>query len=689
MNFNAIKTAVAAQFDRIQKYPMFRVDVDKDELWATYIGSFPPGTNPMYRERTEHDCSCCRAFVRAIGDVVAVIDGRLVSIWSTSLIDDEIRVHSGPIAYDLVCGAMAQLCLSKPITGPFLHPEPSAGTDRNFEQLTGIDPLSESTGTVKTWTHFFVNIDRRFVKPKDAIPAIVGDARATRDVFMRSLREITIEAVDIVLDLITQGSLYRGEEHQPAVLQFKALKQQFDALPNERAREIASWTTNAHGAVARIRNTAIGTLLVDLSEGGDLEEAVRSFEQKVAPTNYKRPSALVTAAMIAKAKEKIEELGLTSALERRYARMSDISVNNLLFVDRAPSKAASDSTDVFDELVGNVRVNPKRLERVEEVSIDQFIADILPRAESIDVMLENRHYGNLVSLIAPVDPTTRRLFKWNNNFSWSYAGELADSIKERVKRAGGNVTGDLCCRLSWFNYDDLDLHLVEPDGWHIFFASKRSNTGGCLDVDMNAGCGTTREPVENIYYDSRVNMREGTYTLSVNQFTPREHDNAGFECEIDYLGTVYRFAYDRPMRHRETAVVAKFKYTRSGGLEILESLPATETTKTAWGLQTQTFHRAKAVMMSPNHWDGNSVGNKHYFFVLEGCQNDGTARGFFNEFLDNSLDPHRKVFEMVGAKMKPADSTDQLSGLGFSSTQRNTLVCRVRGSFTRTIKVTF
>jgi hypothetical protein len=77
-------------------------------------------------------------------------------------------------------------------------------------------------------------------------------------------------------------------------------------------------------------------------------------------------------------------------------------------------------------------------------------------------MFENRHAGNLLSLISPVDPTAKTMFKWPNNFCWSYAGELADSIKERVKRAGGAVDGDLRCSLSWFNYDDLDLHLIEP-----------------------------------------------------------------------------------------------------------------------------------------------------------------------------------------------------------------------------------
>jgi hypothetical protein len=83
------------------------------------------------------------------------------------------------------------------------------------------------------------------------------------------------------------------------------------------------------------------------------------------------------------------------------------------------------------------------------------------------------------------------------------------------------------------------------------------------------------------------------------------------------------------------------------------------------------------------------VGNRHHFFMIDGCANDGTARGFYNEFLKSELDPHRKVIEIVGSKMRTEQAKHQLSGLGFSSTQRNKLTVRVMGAFTRVIKVVF
>lgn len=126
---------------------------------------------------------------------------------------------------------------------------------------------------------------------------------------------------------------------------------------------------------------------------------------------------------------------------------------------------------------------------------------------------------------------------------------------------------------------------------------------------------------------------------------------------------------------------------------MISSLPSSVTSRVVWSVPTQAFHRVSALLLSPNHWTDNShpIGNKHYFFMLHGCHNDGSARGFYNEFLKEELNPHRKVFEVLGSKTKP-DTTnvpDQLSGLGFSSTRRDTLVCRIKGTFTRIVRVVF
>jgi hypothetical protein len=672
--FGTIKHAVAEQFKAMGARELFRAAVDKDRLWETYLASFPPGTNPMMRKRTEHDCSCCRQFIRAVGNAVAVADdGGLITVWD--------RVPADP-TYAAVSRAMAEFVRSHPIENRFLHTEGHAGTDRNFE---------DDAGAVRTWEHFHVGIQNsRVLRGKDIGP-VLSEALAQHDVLLRSLQELTMDSVDTVLELVAQNSLYRGEEHRHAVSKFREAKVQFDRLPAAN-RDAWVWARSCDlpGSVSKIRNTAIGTLLVDLSGGMDMEDAVRRYEAVVAPSNYKRPTALVTKAMVAKARETVESLGLSSALERRYAVLTDITANNVLFADRSARRAMAGG-GVFDDIAAAApATRAKTFDRVEEIGIDKFLSDVLPKAASLELFVENRHAPNLVSLVAPARADSGRLFKWDNGFSWSYNGDFADSIKERVKKAGGNVTGELCCRLAWYNHDDLDFHMVEPEGGHIFFGNKGpSRFGGKLDVDMNAGRGHTRTPVENIFYGSTRHMREGTYRLVVNQFCSRESTNVGFEAEIDFRGDVTSFAYDRPLRLKEDVVVAEMKYTHADGLKIVKSLPSTTSSKRIWNIDTQTFQRVNVAMLSPNHWDGKGVGNRHYFFMLDGCQNDGTARGFYNEFLSGELDKHRKVLEIVGSKMRTEETPNQLSGLGFSSTQRNHVIARVGGAFTRTVRVTF
>ena len=66
-------------------------------------------------------------------------------------------------------------------------------------------------------------------------------------------------------------------------------------------------------------------------------------------------------------------------------------------------------------------------------------------------------------------------------------------------------------------------------------------------------------------------------------------------------------------------------------------------------------------------------------------------RGFFNEFLKEDLLEHKRVFEALANKLqvdtKPHQS--QLSGVGFSTTQRNSVIVKVKGQTDRMMKVTF
>ena len=128
------------------------------------------------------------------------------------------------------------------------------------------------------------------------------------------------------------------------------------------------------------------------------------------------------------------------------------------------------------------------------------------------------------------------------------------------------------------------------------------------------------------------------------------------------------------------------------GFKVIPKLDAKEgavKSREMWGVKTNQFQKVAMITTSPNYWDGQNVGNKHTFFILDKCKNPDTPRGFFNEFLKEDLMAQKRVFEALGDKMKVAPSEEQLSGLGFSSTNKAHVVCKVEGAFTRVLKVNF
>ena len=542
-------------------------------------------------------------------------------------------------------------------------------------------------GSTRQWNHLYVNlpVTYRFNERTsrfDSLAAFKGDVVARRGVFMRSLTELKTEAVETVIDLIEDNNLYRGSEFLKNLQEFLNVKKSVEGITN---LENYCWL-HYDNPIAKIRNTAMGTLLINLSEGMDLERAVKAYENIMAPTNYKRPNALITKKQIAQAQKTVEELGLVDALPRRHAQVEDISVNDVLFVNRDTAKRMIGGS-MLDMLSADKPVNPKEFTKATEVTIEQFLNDILPGSTNVEALVENNHIPNFVTLTAPVNKDAGNLFKWNNNFAWVYNGSVADSFKEKVKAAGGNVEGFMRCSLHWFNYDDLDLHVKEPTGYHIYYSNRRSNaTGGYLDVDMNAGSGKTRDAVENIVWTDRSKLAPGRYTVFVNQFNKREGIDVGFEFEIEVDGELHKFAYDKVVKGNVT--VAYIDVSRNG-ITVSPVLPsnASYKSKTEWSIDTMKFQKVSCIMLSPNHWEGNSVGNKHYFFMLDGCKNPDPVRGFFNEYLRADLEKdHRRVFEALASKAKTEYSDNQLSGLGFSNTQRNELIVKVDN---KTFKIKF
>lgn len=623
---------------------LLRTNISKEQLWETYQAAYSPEANPIFRERRTHDCNTCKSFINRIGSVVGVVDGHIDTIWNVSGLS--------PV-YQAVANSMHKAVSTAGISTVFLTDERTAGKEFNIE--------ANEAGDIK-WEHFYADINQAFVTQSPASERSEIEGIVT--VFKRGLDEFSVSTLESGIDLC--DSIYRGEEFKPLITKFLAAKLAYD----QSDKGLFIWTQYKNYP-AKLRTTAIGTLLIDLNEGVDLEVAVARYEKVVAPENYKRTTAVVTENMKKEAIATIDELGLRDSLPRRHATLTDISVNNVLFANADAQAVMKDPIDVLLDLSVNKTVEAPKT--ALELTIDQFLETVLPNSRNVEVLLENRHTPNFVSLVAPINPSAPNMLKWNNNFSWSYADEVTDAMKERVKAAGGSITGDLRFSIQW-NEDgrdsdnDLDAHCTGYNE-HIYFGSRNGRSGGCLDVDIQI---PGREvAVENITWSIFKHLT-GTYKFYVHNY--RNQNKSGFRAQIEILGEIFEYNFDQSVRG--TVNVAEVTVV-SGKATVEHLLPCSTTSKKNWELDTKTYQKVSTIMLSPNFWDGQTIGNKHYFFMLDGCSNPDAVRGFYNEFLSDELKPHRKVFEALSSSMKCVPAKDQLSGLGFSSTVRNELFVKV------------
>lgn len=661
--FKELKSKVATNFEKMAKNPfLFYVEIGRDEIVEKYLSGF----NEEIRQ--EFNCSSCKSFLRQFGGIVNIENNKVISIWDN--IDGE---------FANVAKVLSKYIHSRTVTDLFLNDYVKCGVNKNLDTKLNV-----------VWEHFYIELPKQFIANKDSIPTLLNQRRTNKQVFKRSLDELTISATQTVLELIAQNSLYKGNESKGLLESFLQLQHEYNNLPNED-KDAFSWSKSVaiSGALATIRNSAIGTLLIDLSEDLDVEQAVSKFEKVVAPSNYKRPTSLITPRMIEVAQKEIEALGFTRSLERRFANEADININNVLFTTATEYQ----EQNVFTEMVKSAHTK-KVFNKVEEVSITDFIENVLPKAESVEVLFESKHQGNLVSLLTAQHEHAKSMFKWNNPFSWVYNGGVADSMKERVKAAGGKVDGVLRFSIQWNdnldNSIDFDAHARQPDGVEIAFNTfKRPSITsmlGQLDVDVITP--GSNIAVENITWQNLSKMHNGNYAFWVKNYSSML-SNGGFSAQIECDGELHEFTYEKNLKGGENIQVAEVNLN-NGKFVVTptEKVKHGKSSIEKWGLESNKFHKVNKIMLSPNHWE-EQVGNKHYLFMVEGCKNEEQPRAIFNEFLHQDLDKHRKVFEVLGSKLQVEPTDNQLSGLGFSETQRNEVVVKVTGQMVRTLKVKF
>lgn len=140
---------------------------------------------------------------------------------------------------------------------------------------------------------------------------------------------------------------------------------------------------------------------------------------------------------------------------------------------------------------------------------------------------------------------------WLCDYWWAFLlliGLIAAAIIFKPQWApllGIPGTGDVQMTLRWQDINDLDLHVIDPEGNHLFFGEKRSPSGGWLDIDRNAGCGSpTNTPLENVYWGFG-RAPNGKYTVVVDFYarcTGAEGESVPYTIKVKVGGEIKEFS---------------------------------------------------------------------------------------------------------------------------------------------------
>ena len=685
---------------------LFRSSLTGEQVKDLYVNGFE--NDPVFRDPNSsvHNCNLCKNFIRRYGNIVS-IDENFNTI---SLFD-----FDAPDEFKSTTIGLSAALKSAPITDVFYEtfeelnklPYESCkktnsvfrlGMASNHKRYTKEE--AEKFGVVKpeeirTFTHLHLDIPKEFVDMSGkSIEAIMGDYRDAKTVFQRGMSEIPLDTLNLVKDLINQGSLLDGQTHLYKIQQITPLKDGYDKVGN---KDNYCWVASYKLPFAKFKNELIGTLCVELAEGKELNDACQAWNKRVDPANYMKATAPITKKQIEEAQKFVEDNGYTESFDRRFATMEDIKVSEILHSN--VGDGALKKVSVFDNVKStSTRHKRSEFDGVEEIGIEKFMTDILPGCASVEAFLTNKHDGNMVSLTTANVKDSKPIFKWSNNYSWTFNGNLAgkSQIKDAVKSRGGNVDGVVRVSLSFPDTaDDYDLHLIEPNRNQIHYGNLRQKhlSSGMLDLDAQGRDGhqSPEKRVENIIYTDKALMPKGNYQVVVNNYSGRGlHTSFDIEIEIEGDVTVLRL---NPKGKSNNVIVANiifdgssFQINQSDDMVIIDSKTISKET---YGLETNNFHKVNLVCLSPNHWEGNNTGNKHYFFMLDGCKCETDIRSFHNENLLPELAAHRKVLEVLGTTNMINPTDNQLSGLGFNATIRDEVILKLSGTHKRIVKVKF
>ncbi len=362
------------------KGPLFIVDT-ADRLWGAYLSAIPA------ENRQHYNCHCCKQFVENYGG--------LVTITENGHMESAVWPHDVPEFFQSAVTAMRKEVMRGRVTGVFLSDMKDFGTQ--------LSP--------KGWTH--LHAENPSVFKDKLLTAFQRSAELKEDygLVQRTIAEYDLVTVQNAVTILNTG-IMAGEEKGKRIAEwYLNILQLLQNVKNRKEREGIVWVAvaSAPPGFSHLKNGMVGTLLNDLVSGKDFAEVKSSWEAKMKPTRYRRPTAPVSDNQIAEAEKLVEKLGIARSLQRRFATADELQ--HVLWTN-LPIAEEINQGGVFDSIRKTVKqavINiPNR-----NVSWAVFQRDVLPTMTSLEVDLPRQ--GMFIAMTSAIHMDAPPILQWDHD----------------------------------------------------------------------------------------------------------------------------------------------------------------------------------------------------------------------------------------------------------------------------------
>lgn len=625
--------------------PVVRGDISGDDIWGLYLENIPVEHNPILRERRYYDGNYDRSFVRRFGHVLWIDEsGNISTIWE---VDGGSYLHKVARALDLkLRSGSPQVCRY------ILHPA-------TYGRESGYD----NDGILH---HHFAAKAQGNIASMLGASVMAGVNSRAQTLLSRASGE-HVEALRAVLELIDSNQIYHGRKYRGLIADW--LK--FADGDRQSIQRRAVWQCSKSIALDGVSTSPISTLVQNLVEGVQPEDAVRRFEATVAPANYRRTTTVATTAMINHATHELSNNGLGWLMNRKIATVSDVA-NNFIF--RTPGD--SYGLSLIDKLKREANSTISGGSKLKLVDIDsrEFVQR-LPSAHSVEIAPGHSHRTNRF-VITRNESSDGGSLAWGNDYGWTYLnGWTSNAVRERVERAGGNVDAPVRISLAWSNSDDLDLYVRGAFDRldEIVCASSHSHIDkilGYRDTDMNVNGENSVDPAENVYFDD-ISILNSWLDVSVDSFNRHSSCPEGYEVHV-MAGAARAAVRSKSNQPGGFSV----RINKDGELEF-KNLCGVEVLEESIG---RKWVPVIGISHSPNYWSGASgSGQKHLMLFTEDFVIDGPVRTLFRGHLSANLREHYKAIDIIATRVfdEPRCCERYARGYGFSSASGQSFITRI------------